>query len=321
MEDKRLLIIANPISGTQNKTAILQRAESELRSVGFDVKIALTHGPGHGAQLAAQAADEGYHGVVAAGGDGTVNEIGSALRGTATALGILPLGSGNGLARHIEETVDIDNALRVLKSDHIRDCDYGTVNDLPFFCTFGLGFDAAVSTRFAGQRRRGLPAYIQSVIREYVSFRPREFEITTSLGTTSIRAFVMTVANASQYGNNAYVAPGASIKDGLLDVTILHSGNPLVHAVEGIRLFTGRIDKGVFIHSFKTDRLLIKHEPGAAHIDGEAITLPAELDIKCHHGEIRIFTDPDHEPFKPMVTPMRSLRNDINYHLKQIIKQ
>lgn len=321
VSDRRILLVTNPISGTLNKGALIERAERELTEAGFVVETRLTHGPGHGRELAAAAAAAGYHGVVAAGGDGTVNEVGSALCGTQTALGILPLGSGNGLARHLEESVDIDHALKVLCADHIKQCDYGTVNDMPFFCTFGLGFDAAVTERFASTRSRGIAAYIRSAVREYASYRPKEYEITTSMGTTQVRAFLVTIANASQFGNNAYVAPGASIKDGMLDLTIMYSANPLVHAISGARLFSGRLGKDVFINTFKTDHVIIKREPGPAHMDGELVDLPDTVDVKCHHGAINIFTDPEHTPFQPIVTPIRSLRNDINFHLRYLIQK
>lgn len=181
---------------------------------------AYTTGHGDATRLTTDAASKGYRAVIAAGGDGTVNEIATALCGTSTALGIIPVGSGNGLARHLGLPLDVTEAIEVIAKDNIIDCDYGTANGRPFFCTFGVGFDAAVSEKFAHQKRRGKLSYIKSAISEYVSYNPQTYTISANGQILTQKAFIVACCNASQYGNNAYIAPTASITDGLLDITI-----------------------------------------------------------------------------------------------------
>lgn len=167
---QRIMLVINPISGTGTKRGVAGNAERELGSRGFDVDVRITSGRGDATRMAREAADAGYYGVLACGGDGTVNETARALCGSQTALGILPAGSGNGLARHIGIPVDVDMALDIVTKNNIIPVDYGSVNGNPFFCTFGMGFDAAVSHRFARQGRRGLLSYIKSAVSEYVQF-------------------------------------------------------------------------------------------------------------------------------------------------------
>ena len=316
---RKIRIVVNPISGTHAKREIVEVVERRLRDMGYYVDCRVTQYGGHASELAAEAAEEGYYGVIAAGGDGTVNECARGVMDTDTALGIIPLGSGNGLARHIATSIDVDHALNVICADNIVDCDYGTANDIPFFCTFGLGFDAAVSERFAQMHRRGLGAYLQSAMREYFSFKPDDYEIETPEGTLKTKAFILTVANASQYGNNAYIAPQASIRDGLLDFTILTSPNPVIHALAGIRLFSGRIDSTFSIQTMQTSRAVIRRTGNAAHADGENVSLPDEITVECHRGGLKIFTDPSKTPFKPISTPLQSLREDVNFMIRTTI--
>lgn len=318
--DRRLMLIVNPISGTISKDGLGDRVSKRLEPAGFSVETVLTERAGHGAELACKAHEMGYYGVIAAGGDGTINEIASALRSSQTALGILPYGSGNGLARHLLGSIDIDHALDVIATDCPTACDYGSVNDEPFFCTFGLGFDANVSRQFALMPTRGLPTYILSVMQEYIKFSPTEYEITTSSESMRVKAFLVAVCNASQYGNNAFIAPGASIRDGLLDITIIHSGNPLTRALAGVELFTGRIDHNILIQTMRVRNATIRHLPGPGHIDGDPRIMPETMKIMCHPGDLRIFADPDKAPFRPFITPIESLRDDSTWVVKESIR-
>lgn len=317
---KRVLLIINPISGTLPKEGLTERVCQHLEPKGFSVETVETEYAGHGAELARQAASDGYYAVLAAGGDGTVNEIASALRDTDTALGILPFGSGNGLARHIYGSIDVDHALDVIADDFVTGCDYGTANSRPFFCTFGLGFDANVSREFASMSRRGLLSYMKSTVQEWLKFTPNEYEISAGGESVKVKAFLVAVCNASQYGNNAYIAPQASIHDGQLDIIIIHAGNPLAQALVGVEMFTGRIDRNVLIQSFRVSEATIRHIPGPGHIDGEPCTMAETIEIKCHAGKLRMFNDPTKPPFKPFVTLANSLRLDADFLLRENFK-
>lgn len=299
------MLIINPIAGTANKRGLRESIEKRVRSMGHRIETRETHAAGDATELARQAVCDGFDAVLACGGDGTVNEVATGLVNTNVALGILPNGSGNGLARHIDLPVDPLLALKVVKRGHTIDCDYCTVNGIPFFCTFGLGFDAAVSQRFAASHRRGLITYLKSALNEFIRFTPEKYSLSIDGKSLDINAFLIACCNSSQYGNNAFIAPSASITDGVLDVTVVHSGNALSHAMVGVELLAGSIAQGGLVDTFQTPHLRItRPSPGIAHIDGEPVELPAELDIICHHASLKIFADKRQTRFRPLLTPI-----------------
>lgn len=316
---KRLLLIINPISGTGSKKGVPEMAAARLAKAGFEVETRYTGARGDATRLARQAVDQGFYGVLACGGDGTVNETARALCGTPVALGILPAGSGNGLARHVGIPVDVTKALDIVALDQVTPCDYGEVNQNPFFCTFGMGFDAAVSHRFARENRRGLLTYVKSALSEYVNYKAQTYTVSANGRLLTEKAFLIAVCNASQWGNNAYIAPNASITDGLLDITIVHGGSPIDAAVMGMDIFTGYIDKNTMVHSFRAPSCVIyRKSPGEAHIDGEPMMLDDILDIRCHHSSLRIFTPDDQSRFRPVITPLREMLRDAKITLSHI---
>jgi len=319
--DRRLMLVINPISGTGSKKGVAEMVEQRMAPLGFKVDVRLTGGRGDATRLATLAADDGYHAVLACGGDGTVNETARALCGRPTALGILPAGSGNGLARHLGIPMDIPMALDVIEQGNIVPSDYGTVNGLPFFCTFGMGFDAAVTHRFARQHRRGLLSYVKSALSEYVQYRPQTYTLSANGKILTEKAFLVAVCNASQWGNNAYIAPHADITDGLLDITVVHSGSPIDAAVMGMDIFTGFINKNTMVHCFRAPAAVIyRSAAGEAHIDGEPMMMDDILDIKCRRGALPIFTPSDHSSFRPIVTPIRELVRDARISLYHLFK-
>ena len=318
---ERALLIINPISGTGGKQGVAEHIESRLAELGFNVEIKFTTGTGHATELAREAATNGFHSVVAIGGDGTVNETASGLCNTDVALGIIPAGSGNGLARHLNIPMDIDRAIDVITQRNIVDCDYGEVNHRPFFCTFGVGFDAAVSHRFAQQNRRGKMMYIKSAIDEYLTYKPQEYTISANGKVLTEKAFLIAVCNASQYGNNAYIAPTASITDGLLDFTIVHAGTPADAAAFGLDLMTGYINKNVMIHTFKAQAAVItRNSDGPVHIDGEPLVMDRAIYIQCNHGGVKLYASPKSADFKPIVTPIKNMFNDFVSDINKLFK-
>lgn len=306
---KRLLLIINPKSGTASKKGVAPRIVRSLTKAGFTVDHYLTRGPGDATEAARRAAAEGYYGVLACGGDGTVNEVASGLTGTRTALGIIPLGSGNGLARHLQIPIDAIASTRVISRDNIIACDYCTVNDRPFFCTFGVGFDAVVSHDFARRPGRGLINYLKSVIDVFFKYTPETYQIQIGGETLTEKAFLVVCCNASQYGNNAYIAPGASITDGLMDLTIVHdSGSNIIQNLRlGADLITGFLYKNKHIDSFRTRELTITRPasgPAAIHIDGEPIKMASPMHVRIHPGDLRVFAPTRTTRFVPVITPM-----------------
>lgn len=318
----RVKLIINPISGTRSKRGLNQVIERRVRNYGHQIDTDFTSGPGDATRLARKAVDDGYDVVLACGGDGTVNEVARGLINTPVALCILPNGSGNGLARHIELPPDPLLALKVLKVGHIKNCDYCTVNDRPFFCTFGIGFDAAVSQRFAQSRKRGLLTYLKSAIDEFIKFNPENYNIIAGDNSFNVDAFLIACCNASQYGNNAFIAPAASITDGVMDITLIHKGNPISQMLVGVDLLAGSIAEGGLIDTFRSSSVSIqRHAPGVAHVDGEPIELPARLDIKCHHGGLRIVCPNKRYRFKPFITPTRLFIRDCGIAISNLFNK
>ncbi len=318
----RAFLIINPISGTGSKEGLEDKVRQRLAACDIAVECARTTGQGDATRMAREAVDGGFDMVIAAGGDGTVNETANALCDTGVSFGIIPCGSGNGLARHLNIPVDVRSALDIIADGRSEACDRGVVNGRNFFCTFGLGFDAAVSHKFAESKRRGRLTYISDTFREYVNYQPEEYVISANGQVLTDRAFVVAVCNASQYGNNAYIAPQASITDGLLDVTIIHYGNLLSTALVGLDLMSGTIPHNMLIHTFKTSTLTIaRRNAGAVHIDGEPLEMGTELSVSCLPASLRILTPQADRPIRPLLTPIMSMMNDIGYILRNLFEK
>lgn len=310
---KKALLIINPISGTANKAGLPERITARLAEADIDVETAFTQCRGDATNLARQAVDRGFDAVLACGGDGTVNETARAMRDTGVPMGIIPAGSGNGLARHLGIPVDAMLSLDVVSSWNPVACDYGTVNDHPFFCTFGVGYDAAVSDRFAASGKRGKLSYIRSAIQEFVKFKHHRYTLSVDGDRVSDDAFLVACCNASQYGNNAYIAPRASMTDGLLDLIMIRKASIVETALMGIDLITGTIDRNRLIDSFRIHQAVLERDiAGPAHIDGEPADLGTCLEIECHKGGLTMLVPTDRHAFKPVVTPVEDLVRDIS---------
>lgn len=313
MADKpRFRLIVNPIAGVSDKGSMVEQVCNAFAARGFVVETLFTTAPGDAYTFTREVVDNPlYHGVLAMGGDGTVNEVAAALTGSQTPLGIFPLGSGNGLARHLDIPLDLKTAIDIVLSDNILDCDYATVNGHPCFCTFGVGFDAAVGLRFSRLGKRGKSTYLRAVIEEATSYQPYTYRITIDDKTLELKALIVAVCNASQYGNNAYIAPTASMQDGKLDITIVHDANPLDLLRNSVELLTGGITNNRRFTMLESDRVLIETlRPVPAHIDGEPIAENNSFEIICHPGDIRIFS-PGEAKVKPIITPLTSYARDL----------
>ncbi|MGI4834453.1 MAG: diacylglycerol/lipid kinase family protein [Janthinobacterium lividum] len=221
----RTCFIYNPTAGTGQRNDFATLLRQQLGAADYELRP--TEGPGHATELARAAAAAGCRVVVAVGGDGTVNEVGQGLlHQPATALGIVPRGSGNGLARHLRVPLNLKAALRRLRQPSFSHIDVGTINGRPFFCTAGLGFDARVSEVFAQAGTRGLGTYLRVTVREYQTFEPVPMLVLAEQELLASDCYVLAFANASQYGNNAYIAPQADLRDGLLDMCLLNALPP-----------------------------------------------------------------------------------------------
>ena len=293
MNKKKVVFILNPISGTISKVGIPDLIEERLDKDKFDYRIAETQHAGHATDLAREAVEEGVDLVVAVGGDGTVNEVGRSLINTKSALGILPCGSGNGLARHLNLPMNLKKCIDIINCYDVKALDYGIINDHPFFCTCGMGFDAFISMKFAEAGKRGPITYMQKVLEEGLSYEPETYVIEDEDGTHRYKAFLVSAANASQYGNNAYIAPQASMSDGLLDIIIMEPFDLIEAPQVAIELFNKTLDKNLKIKTFRAKHIHIRRKKeGVIHYDGDPITSDADVDISVVPKGINIVVNP-----------------------------
>ncbi len=291
---KKIVFIMNPISGNSSKAGIPELIEKTIDKNKFDYQLKLTEYAGHASEIASQCKIDGIDVVVAVGGDGTVNEVGKAITNSETALGVIPCGSGNGLARHLMLPMNIKKAIEIVNQCVIHKLDYGIINQHPFFCTCGMGFDAFVSQKFAESGKRGPISYVENILREGLKYKPETYTIEGENGTTQYEAFLISCANASQYGNNAYIAPQASMSDGLLDVVIMEPFDVLEAPQISIDMFNKTLDKSSKIKSFRCKTLRIHRDhPGVIHYDGDPVMTGQDITIRLVEKGINIIVNPN----------------------------
>ena len=316
----------NPISGTTSKDRIPHLIETTLDQDLYEYNILMTERAGHASELAVSARDEGIDIVVAVGGDGTVNEVARSIVHSDTALGIIPCGSGNGLARHLMLPMNLKKAIQIINRCEIHNLDYGVINGYPFFCTCGMGFDAFVSMKFAEAGKRGPITYVENVLREGLKYKPETYEIEDENGKMRYKAFLISCANASQYGNNAYIAPQASMSDGLMDVIIMEPFDVLEAPQISIDMFNKTLDKSSKIKTFKCKKLRIhRKEAGVIHFDGDPVMTDKDIEIELKEKGIRIIVNPDADKSlrKPnmLQSAAADLFNEINVVREDLTKQ
>mgnify|MGYP002620999125 FL=1 len=326
MTKKNIRFILNPISGSHGKAEIPGLIDDIIDKKRFEYEIRTTQYAGHAAELARESVADGIDVVVAIGGDGTVNEVARSLVHTRTALGIIPCGSGNGLARHLCIPIDIKKSLKIINSCKIEKFDYGVINDLPFFCTCGMGFDAFISFKFAESGKRGPITYVENVLKEGLKYKPETYEVEDETGAKRYKAFLIACANASQYGNNAYIAPHATMRDGLMDVVILEPFAALDAPQISMDLFSKTLENNSKIKTFKSRRIHIhRKEPGAIHFDGDPIMTGTDIDVHMEEQGISIVTNPDvvedTKQANPVLNAFSDFFNNINNVREDIVHQ
>ena len=297
MQNKKesITFIVNPISGTKSKDTLPLLLKQEIDDSRYECEIIETKYAGHAAEIASQCVADHKDICVAVGGDGTVNEVARSLVHSETALGIIPCGSGNGLARHLCLPMDMKQALQVINAGKTDYFDYGIINDQPFFCTCGMGFDAYVSLKFAESGKRGLATYVENVLKEGFTYKPDTYVITDESGHHQYNAFLVACANASQYGNNAYIAPEASMQDGLLDVIIMEPFNIIEAAKVGFDLFAKTLKSNKHIKTFQARSIHIsRNEPGAVHFDGDPTKMGTDIDVRIEPLGLKAIINPHH---------------------------
>ncbi len=280
---KNILFVINPISGGKEKSGFPEMVNQYLDLQKFSPSFAFTRSRNHAFQLASAAAAQNTDVVVAVGGDGTINEVASALEGTPCAMGIVPCGSGNGLARTLQIPLNHRKAISAINALNVIRIDTGVVNDRKFFNMAGIGFDAQISFRFANLRSRGFSGYLATAFREIVNYKCKVYKIEVDGVQLEREAFMVSVANSSQYGNNAHISPTASLTDGLLDVCIVKPFPLYLFPAMGYRMFSNTSDKSRYVEIIKGQKIRIEScESRLIHLDGEPETMDDDICISVN---------------------------------------
>ncbi|MFA6086426.1 diacylglycerol kinase family protein [Mucilaginibacter sp.] len=286
---RKALFIINPVSGGKKKEGVPDLIQKYVDSTIFDFETTFSTGISDARDIAKQAAGK-YDIIAAVGGDGTVNEVASAIAGTNSVLAIIPYGSGNGLSRFLSIPMDVEGAFATFNKGRTISIDAGKMNGHWFFNMAGMGFDAHISHVFAhGSKKRGFISYFKSSLQEINKYEPQLYKLDIDGVKYEREAFMLSMANSSQYGNNAHVSPTASVQDGLLDVCIIKPF-PLYRFPEmGLRMFTKTADSSQFVEIIKGKHIIItRSKPGPVHLDGEPQIEGAEIKIDVVPGALKV---------------------------------
>ncbi|HEY5079972.1 MAG TPA: diacylglycerol kinase family protein [Opitutaceae bacterium] len=288
----KLRFIFNPCSGRPRRNAPLLPALREFISAqALDADLVCTEGPGHATEIARDAIAAGCERIVAVGGDGTVNEIAQAIIHSPVAMGLVPCGSGNGLALHLGLPTSPLRALVLAAGGRgrVAELDTGNVNGLPFVNAMGLGLDAEVGRRFNLLARRGLPAYVKTALAAFLARKVERCSVIVDGRIEAIDALLIAIANSDQYGNRAKIAPHARVDDGALDLVAVLPVGFAGACVLGARLFLGTIDRSPRVRRLKGARFLIERaSAGIIHTDGEIHVAAATLEVAVRPRSLRV---------------------------------
>jgi diacylglycerol kinase (ATP) len=292
MSRKRIAFIINPNSGSNRSTNRVELIRKLLPS-SADCTIIEWKQVSDRDHIFAQVLEGKFDIAVACGGDGTVNQLAHALGGSNTALGILPFGSGNGLARHLGIPMNMSAAMRIIEDGHTVEMDKGHLNHLSFFCTAGAGFDARIGQLFAESKTRGFWTYAKITLRELRRYQPETYTIEVDGLTYKHKAFLVTIANAGQYGNNAWIAPLALINDGILHVSVLGKFSWYDVPVLIWRMFGQTIHRSNLVYTYAGKSITVtRANEGPAHFDGEPAMLAKELNVSITPSALRVVVPP-----------------------------
>jgi diacylglycerol kinase (ATP) len=287
-------IIINPISGgaragSGRVRAAMARAIVARREV--DAEIFLTEGAGHARALAASALAGGADRIVAWGGDGTINEIASAVAFGVVPMGIVPAGSGNGLARELNLPFDPAGALDKALGGGARAIDAGEIEGRLFVNVAGIGLDAHVAARFnaAGNVRRGPRTYVAMTARALATYRSRTYDIVTAEGRMTRTALLIVLANGTEFGNRIQIARGARVDDGLLDLVMVEERSRLATVCRVPWLLTRSIHRVPVWSTRPVREVTIEAaEPMLFHVDGEPVQGGVRVTARIHPGALQI---------------------------------
>ena len=275
-----ILFIINPISGGKQKGQVPTIIDRYLDKERFNPNFLFSEHIGHAKEMAEEAVNKNFDVIVAAGGDGTINEVASVVVRYNKVLGILPLGSGNGLASHLKIPKNIKDAITIINNFKTDKIDVATLNGKLFFNLAGIGFDAQLSALFSNSKKRGFNGYFKIGLKQVLTYKPQLYLLNIDGVEYTRTAFAISIANSSQYGNNVFISPTASVTDGLLDVCIIKPFSLLKLPILTYVMLKAKAEESDMIEIIKGKSITIRRQkPGPVHIDGEPLSLGEEIEI------------------------------------------
>lgn len=286
---EKTVFVINPVAGCRKQRNLQEKILKLIDHSVVEPDFIETGKQGEATIIVKEKVKEGIKRFVAVGGDGTVNEVARGLVNTKAAVGIIPTGSGNGLARHLGIPLSLQGAVRLLSTACPVSIDYCLINGTPFFCTAGVGFDAMIGHEFSLLGKRGFFSYLRLILARFISYTPQKYIIRINGSEIRKDLFLVAFANSSQYGNRAVIAPDADVRDGYMDVSML-SPFPFYRAVDiGIRLLTKKIDSCRYVEIVRCKEVSVEREsPGYVHFDGEPMITGRHIDVKIIPGGLNV---------------------------------
>jgi diacylglycerol kinase (ATP) len=294
--ERNLLFIINPNSGKKISEKLITIINDEFPK-NLKYQIVLWKTIDYFEEIKKLINSQVYTDVIAVGGDGTVNQVASSLVKLNISFGIVPAGSGNGLARSLSLSMDIKKAIQQIVIGKTQLIDYGTINDSPFFCTSGVGFDAHIGKLFALSIKRGFKSYIKITIKQLLKYKAKNYTLTFNGNTIKRKAFLITVANGGQYGNDFYIAPQASLQDNKLHIVIVKPMGVLGAFTLLNNVLKHKAYKSKYVETFTSNKITIKGENlNTIHFDGEPSEIKGDLNFECVNNGLKVIVG---ESFKP----------------------
>ena len=293
---KNILFIINPISGVRRGNHLSNSIEKYIDREKFNYELKYTQYPGHAIKLSKEGVEKKIDIIVAVGGDGTINEVASQMINSKVVLGIVPLGSGNGLARHLGIPRLVASALKLINDFQVTDIDTASINGKPFISIAGVGFDAKVARLFAKVKRRGFFSYANLITNNYIRYKPKKYKIEFDDGKTiNPEALFISFANSNQFGYNTAIAPNAQLRDGQLDICIVQKPNIFRLPIIANLMLLRAIDKSQYVETIRASHFRVRQTRNrVVNIDGEAFRISKKLEIKVNPLSLLVII-PDHE--------------------------
>ena len=290
MGKKKFLFIVNPVSGKKSKKGLENLIETYVDNANIHYEINYTDFPAHADKIVQEKIND-FDVFVAVGGDGTINEIARSLSTESSPLGIIPMGSGNGLARHLKIPLNTKKALVSLNKSIPKALDTASINNHFFMSIAGVGFDSLIASSFAKAKRRGFLSYAELTIKEFFKYKEQNYILNLDGEKLERKAFMISFANSNQFGYNVKISPNADLEDALLDVCIVRK--PTVINIPKMlwQLWNGKAYQSKYIEIIKAKNIKVyQKDQEYANVDGESIKVGHDISIAIHAGNLTVLT-------------------------------